>query len=72
MNTIGGITEMLTLRNSFVIVTTPRNTERKKHQKEKKKTPGRKMYGENKDRHINMRMQIVGIFSVLSKLHSQI
>lgn len=37
MNTIGGITEMLILRNSFVIVTTPRNTERKKHQKEKKK-----------------------------------
>lgn len=56
MNTIGGITEMLILRNSFVIVTTPRNTERKKHQKEKKKKPGRKMYGENKDRHIDMRM----------------
>lgn len=42
MNTIGGITEMLILRNSFVIVTTPRNTERKKHQKEKKKNQAEK------------------------------
>lgn len=56
MNTIGGITEMLILRNSFVIVTTPRNTERKETSEREKKKPGRKMYGENKDRHIDMRM----------------
>lgn len=41
-DTVRAITELLTLKTPLVIVTTPKNTQRQKHLKEKKRISGKK------------------------------
>lgn len=68
---IGAITDILTLKTSFVVVTTSETIDRKKGRKRKQEYQPEKVR-RRKERDTDMKRQEVKIFSALSNSHRQI